>query len=175
MKRRILPLAFIAALVLAFGAVTAACGGGGGEPLTLQEYFQRLDEVFENADERFLTLADQCEEIAESEGAEIAATRCFFNATTQVLREIIDEAEALDPPTEAEAVHDELVTAGADFRQLLEGLGERLADIESTSELEELSEDRELEAAGERFERTCFDLEEIARQNDIDVDLGCEG
>ena len=172
MKTRILPLAFIAVLLLAFGAIAAACGGGG-EPLTLEEYFQRLDEIFEGADERFEALGDQCEELAESEEAEIEAARCFFDSSVQVLNHVQDETDDLDPPAEAAVAHEELVTAGADLEQLGEEFSERFADIESMAELEELAEAPELESAGERFERTCFDLEEIARENDIEVDLRC--
>ncbi len=174
MKTRILPLAFVAALVLAFGAIAAACGGGG-EPLTLEEYFQRLDEVLDNADDRFEALVDQCREDVESAESELAATRCFFDASAQVLKDVQDETDDLDPPAEAAAAHEELVTAGADFEQLVDDFGERFGDIESMSELEELSEAPELEEAGKRVEQACFDVEEIARENDIEVGLDCDG
>ena len=172
MKRRVLPLAFIAALLLAFGAIAVACGGGG-EPLALDEYFQRLAKVFADADERFEALTDQCAEDFESEEAEIEATRCFFDASVLVFRDALDETDDLDPPAEAEAAHEELVNAGADLAQFIGEFGEQLADTESASELEELFGEESFVDIGERYEEACLDLEEIARENDIDVDLDC--
>ena len=173
MNARSVPSALIVVLLVAFGAIAAACGGGG-EPLTLREYFQRLAKVFTDADERFEALTDQCVEDVEPEGAEIEATRCFFDASVRVFRDALDETNDLDPPAEAEAAHEELVNAGADLAQFIGEFGEQLADTESASELEELFGEESFADAGERFEEACFDLEEIARENDIEVDLDCE-
>ena len=44
----------------------------------------------------------------------------------------------------------------------------------STSDLEELLDAPELEAASDRFDQACFDLQDIADVNDIDVDGECQ-
>ena len=52
MKMRVLFAAGAMGLLLAFGAVAGACkngGGGGGGALTLEEYFQQLSGLFEEA------------------------------------------------------------------------------------------------------------------------------
>ena len=44
MRVRILPAAVLATIVVAFAGLIAACGGGGDD-LTLEEYFEQLEEI----------------------------------------------------------------------------------------------------------------------------------
>ena len=72
MNLRVLRLAFIAVLLLAFGAIAAACDGGG-EPLTIEEYFGVLELLSDDLNERSDALDEQyADDFAAAESEEDA-------------------------------------------------------------------------------------------------------
>lgn len=163
-------------MLLALGLIAAACGGGGGGELTLEEYFQRLDSSFEDADQRSGALQDEFPAAFQ----EIEATQDALNGFGEILRDILSELDGLNPPTEVEAAHEELLAAGAAFAGLFQEFTDRVAELDTLSEFEELAgeflaEDAEFAAADERFTDACLALQDIADQNNIAVDLACEG
>jgi len=172
MKPHLFVLLVIAALLLALGSIAAACGGD--DELTLEEYFQRIDALFNEADERFQPLVEALDQEFYSEAEQIEATRAFFNADIPILRDFVDGLDDLDPPTEVEGPHEEAVAGGRELVEFLQGFTDRFADVESTSELEEILDDTELEAASDRFDDACLALQDIADANGIAVDLECE-
>ena len=172
MKPRLFVLLFIAVLLLALGTIAAACGDD--DELTLEEYFQRVEGLSDEADERFEPLVEALDQEFESEADQVEATRAFFNADIPILRDFVDALDDLDPPTEVEDPHDEAVAGGAEMVEFLADFTDRFADVESTSELEELLDAPELEAASDRFDKACFALQDIADANGIVVDLECE-
>ena len=171
MKLRLFALFLIAAALL---ALVAACGGGGGEELTLEEYFRRIQALSDEADERFEPLVEALNQEFDSEAEQIEATRDFFNADIPILRDFGDALDDLDPPAEVEDPHEEAVAGMAELVEFLQDFTDQFTDVESTSELEELLDAPELEAASGRFDQACFDLQDIADVNDIDADLECE-
>ncbi len=171
MKLRLSALFLIAAALL---ALIAACGGGGGEELTLEEYFRRIQALSDEVDERFEPLVEALNREFDSEAEQIEANRVFFNADIPILIDFGDGLDDLDPPVEVEDPHEEAVAGIAELVEFLQDFTDRLADVDSTSELEELLDDPELEAASGRFDQACFDLQDIADVNDIDMDLDCE-
>lgn len=172
---RLLAPLFIAALLLAVGAAGTACGGGNGDgELTLEEYFLRFEGAQDEADERFEPLVEALNQEFDSEAEQIEATRDFINADIPILRDFVHAVDDLDPPAEVEDPHEEAVAGGAELVEFLQDFTDRFADVESTSELEELLDAPELEAASDRFDKACFALQDIADANGIDVDLECE-
>ena len=161
----------IGALLVALGAIAAACGGG---ELSLEEYFQRVDQAGDEFDTRIEGLEDAFPEAFE----EPTVTRDFFTAAVPIFRDFIDGLAAIDPPAAVEDEHNERVAAGEAFEERVGDLVNRLADVESASELEdlfdELEEDPEFTAAEERFEAACLSLQGIADANGVGVDLECE-
>ena len=149
----------LGATLLVLGIIAAGCDGDG--ELTLEEYFQRLDELNDDAEERF----DAFEEESNSVEDEIEALRDFYNTRGSIFRDFIDAVDDIDPPPEAEEAHKEFVQAGEDFGDVFV----RFADVESASELEELNNDPEVIAVSERFEQACFKLREIADTRGIDL------
>lgn len=177
MRTRSLPLAFIAVLLLAFGAIVAACGGGG-EPLTLEEYFRRFEVLSDELDERSEAPEEQFDEQTASTDSEeglIDALRDFFRASRPLLVDYLDGIDELTPPEQAQDAHNEILDTGRDLLAAFDNFFDRLEDVESSAALEELFEEDSFVDTGERFEEACLVLQEIARENDIDVDLRCEG
>ena len=103
--------------------------------------------------------------------------RDFFDGLGALAEDFIADLESIDPPSEVEDAHNEIVAAQAEGLELLEDLNERAQLVESISDMEELS----AEFAGpvftdvsDRSEEACFALEAVADDNGIDVDLECE-
>ncbi len=162
---------FLAVLLLTFGTIAAACDDDG---LTLEEYFREVEALSNGADERFEPLVEALNQEFDSEAEQIEATRDFFNADIPILRDFGDALDDFDPPAEVEDPHEEAVAGIAELVEFLQDFTDRFADVESTSDLEELLDAPELEAASDRFDQACFDLQDIADANSIDVDLTCE-
>ncbi len=173
MKSGLLAALSIVVVPLALGAVAVGCGGATKE-LTLEEYFERIEALSDEADERFEPLVEALDQEFESEADQIEATRVFFNADIPILRDFVDALDDLDPPTEVEEPHEEAVAGGVELVEFLQDFIDRFSDVESTSELEELLDAPDLEAASGRFDRACLSLQDIADANGIAVDLDCE-
>ena len=170
----LLRLAFPAILLAAMAALAAACGGSG-ETLTLEEYFQRLDELDNQADERGQAIEDEFPQAFE----EPKPTQEFINSLAALVGDFVDSLEQIDPPAQVEDAHNEAAAAGTEFAQILEEAAPQLEGVESASELEEtlgdlFAEDSEFAAADERFTNSCVALQQIADDNDIDADLECD-
>ena len=170
MKPRLIVPLFIVALLLAVGATAVGCGGNG--ELTLEEYFQQVDTLDQDAEARIEAL-ELPEEFA-SEEEQVLAVQDFFAVSVPIIADFVDAIDDLDPPAEAEDAHNEAVDAGRDFVTEAEDLTNELADVGSSSELEEVFDAPEYDAASDRFDQACFDLQDIADANSIDVDLTCE-
>ena len=172
MKPRLFILLFVAGL-LALGILAIACGDDG-EELTLEEYFREVESLSDEADERVEPLVEALNQEFDSEAEQIEATRDYFNASIPILRDFGDSLDEVDPPAEVENPHEEAVAGIAELVEFLQDFTDRFADVESTSDLEELLDAPELEAASDRFDQACFDLQDIADVNDIDVDGECQ-
>jgi hypothetical protein len=167
--------AVTAALVVVCGFL-AGCGGGGeADELTLHEFYGTLDEIFDGVDERFEALDDECRAADASEEAQIEAARCFFDTSAEVFDESLDEIGALNPPAEAEDAHGEYLASGAEVSRFVEKFLEGPTGTGSVTELDEFLEDPELEEASERFDNACYVLQAVADENEIGIDLDCEG
>jgi hypothetical protein len=146
------------------------CTGDNGNELTLEEYFRELD-ILDN------------ESSAEAEAAfddvvdttDIDAIKEAYDAYPGILGAFIEGLEDLDPPDEAEEVHERAVGAAREFGDALRDALTDLADVTSLEELGELGLGEEFTEAEDGFTTACLDLEELAVANSIDVDLDCGG
>lgn len=169
MKLRLRLLLSIGVSALVLGTLAAACDGDDG--LTLEEYFQQVEALDDELDERFEAL-ELREEVASQE-EQVLLFQDFFAAVIPILAEFVDAIDDLDPPAEVEDAHEEVVDSGREFVADAEELTNELADVGSSSELEEVFDDPEYEAASDRFLQACFALQDIADANGIDVVLTC--
>ena len=178
MKPRLSVSLFVGALLLALSAMAGACGGDG--QITLEEYFQRIDVLGDNFEDDTNRLADEFEEAAQEVATEeqlIEPFRAFFDRLGALTEDFVADIESIDPPSEVEDAHNEIVAAQAEGLELLEELNERAQRVVSISDMEELSAEFEgpvFTDISDRSEQACFALEAIADDNGIDVDLECE-
>ena len=166
MKLRLFLRLSVAILLLTFGTVLAACGGDDDE-LTLEEYFQRFQAIGDDADERLEALHKDGDNEFASEEEELQAYRDFVDAGAQIQRDFVDALDDIEPPPEVEDPHNQLVDALPELLDLLQDL---VAAVESVFELQE-PPDPELEAAQDRSDQACFELQDIADANGIDVHI----
>ena len=170
-----LALLAAAGLLLALGAVAGACGGDGGG-LSLEEYFQQADELQNRADAQFAEQeSGEGPEEGASEGEIAAFARDSVEESARILRDAAGGFEELDEPSEVEDAHARLVEAisdGADAIQaIIDDLPDTLSmDLES---LDALFDSEEANDAFMRLDEACVDLQTIADDNSIDVDLEC--
>ena len=175
MKTRLPGLIMAALAVLAFGAVASACGGGGdgggGEGLTLERYFQRLAELDKELTERSDELGAQLEGLSEDEIREQAPG--ILGGQLEVIQDFVDGLDELVAPADVADAHEREAEAGRELERLF---AEALAELRASPDLSDPFlpfETVEMSGAGEAFTAVCRELEEIAADSDISVDLNC--
>ena len=170
MNARSVPAALIAVLLLAFGAVAAACGGG--EPLTLEEYFQRLEELGNDLDQR----ADALEPAVEgSSDDQIEVFQEALNGFLPVLADFVGGIKKMNPPEELEEPHSGFVARSDDVVKAVESLVDELENVESETELNQVIAGFESSAALAPVLQACFALQRVFDERSLDVDLRCDG
>ncbi len=161
--------------VVAGSLLLAACGGGDGEELSLDEYFRQVDDIEEGIKTGIAALDEASAGVI---GEEVEATRVYVDGYQGIVGEGVNDMKDLDPPSEAGDAHDEFVAALSGMLPLWQDLGDQLKDIETTSEMQTLlmgSQDEELwQTATQRFADACLELQGIADEKGIDVELDCE-
>ena len=166
------PPLLIAVLLLAFGAVAAACdGGGAGEQLSLGDYFLRLEELSDELDRG----ADALEFATEgSPGGQIELFQEALNGFQPLLADFLDGIKEMNPPEELIAAHKGFVTRSDDGRKAVGSLVDELNNVESEAELNDVIAEFESSAGLAPVGQACFALERVLDKRDLDVDLGCE-
>jgi hypothetical protein len=163
--------------VVAGSLLLAACGGGGGEgeELSLDEYFQQFDAIEEVMYTSISALEGGSEGVI---GEDIEATHDYVVGYHDIVEQGLNDVKALQGPSEVGDAQDEFVTALSNMISLWDDLSDRLADVETTSELQDLlvglqSETQWLEAS-QHLTDACRELQGIADENGIQVILDCE-
>jgi len=126
-------------------------------------------------DQRFDDFFQQEEPGPDTSEEDIAA---FAREVVQAFATILGDAEGtfgdLEAPAEAEDAHDALLEAIGDSRAALEGAEDDIPDALSLEELETFDPFAEAEDAFGRVDAACKELQTIADDSSIDVDLECE-
>ncbi len=177
MKRRVLGFLLVTALLFGVGTITAACGGGEAE-LTLDEYFQKLETVSDDLEQRGEALGTELEEDIDLETGElpsIETLRRLLSEGVSASQDALDETERLDPPPDVKSAHNEFVEAARGRVEFIESVVDEVVESESVSDLLEIFTQVSLGSEQEtRFEDACRALEQIAVDNGIQADLNCQ-
>jgi len=175
---KVLRFATIFGLLLASGLFAGACTGDDSkDALTLEEFFQQVQEADDAEAARSDAIDQELEAAtADAEEAEaVDATKERFPDYIDSLDQFISDLEGLEPPEEAQDLHEEAVNAGQDAIAAFRAFSDdNLDDVATFAELGEIFNDPELMAAFERFDQACLDAEALATENDITIDLNCE-
>jgi hypothetical protein len=166
----------VAATLLALFVIGTGCNGGGGA-LTLEEYFAELQRLDDEESARSDELDQQIEEETDGltdEAEVIEIFKGYLPQFRESLERFVSNLGDLNPPDEAQEAHNEAVAAGEDFIDAFDAASGEIEDAQTFAEFGEIFEGGEVSAAGDRFTDACLDLEQIAADNNIDVDLDCD-
>jgi hypothetical protein len=157
-------------LGLLVSAASAACGedSSAGSELTLEEYFQRLEAAYQRADDQEDALEDQIERSQDIDVARNVAPE--FLALGEAF---IADVEELVPPDVARDAHQDALDAAHALRVEVDQAIDAADDVESIDEFESLGDTDSFLTAGERYIQTCSQLQGIADELGIEVDLAC--
>jgi len=169
-----LALILILSSALTIGIVAAACDddGGGGGTVTLEEFFVALQALDDDLEEKSAELDAEGEALGED--ATVDEAVAILRQQVELIEEFVNDLDALEAPPEAADLLEEAVSAGGEVVRLF---GELLDEAEGTETLDEFFsafDDAETDAAFQRFEQVCLDLEQLAADNDITVDFNCD-
>jgi hypothetical protein len=163
--------------VVAGSLLLAACGGDGGEgeELSLEEYFQQFDAIEEVMYTSIGTLEEESEGVV---GEDIETTQDYIAGYHDIVEQGLNDVRALQGPSEVGDAQDEFAAALSSMISLWDDLSDRLADVETTSELQDLllgiQNDAQWLDASQQFTDACLELQGIADDNGIQVVLDCE-
>jgi hypothetical protein len=178
-RTRFVKLALTALSAAAFAGMASACGGGDGD-LALGEYFERVKAIHEVGEKRFAPVTDDFSTVGDPKAAvqdRIEALRNALNGLVAANRARADDYDRLDPPSQVEEQHNELVGSISAVADLWAGLGVRAEEVDSQSDLKEFLaefEKREFVEVLEGPGRVCVALQTVADENNVKVDLACD-
>jgi len=177
MATRLAIVGLLTALALAAGTF-AGCGGDGGgdsSDLTLDEYFAELEERSAEFEERGRQAEDDLDFVnagTEAEQVELAVE--FFTLAVTIYEDFVSELDDLNPPAEVQSVHEDAVSNGRTAVERLRLLLDLVGDAETEAELDAaLEEVSPADPVFETFSAACVELQGIADERGIDVDLQC--
>lgn len=103
------------ALTLTCAIALAACGGGDDDALTAEDYRAKGNAACEQyeKDVRSISQPQSIQQVAD-----------YAGKAKVELDQLIDELDALQPPSDLEEQHDELVKLGRESVESLDGLAE---------------------------------------------------
>ena len=163
---------FVAASLLLAAAV--ACRDDGGDSMTLEEYFTELERIGDEAEARVEASDAPDVDPDASFGDQRDALVQLFEAGEAALGPTIDEMDELSPPDAVRDEHNEYVEAVRGLPDFIDGY---IADVRAAGTQEELDDiltRPEEEAVFDRIDDACRTLQQIADENEIDVDLACD-
>lgn len=149
----------------------SACGGG--ETLTLEEYFDQL----EAASVEFSTRSDAADTELTESADPVGDAQRIIPEFVEILGDFVEDLKGISPPDEVAGEHEVAVESGeAALSALREVVGvvEGIEDLTGLGELFEGPEMTAFGAAGERFEANCDALQGIADREGLEVDLRCD-
>jgi hypothetical protein len=174
---RLGPLTRTAAFLLGMAVFTGGCSGDS-DPLTLEEYFAEFEAVDADVDSQFEALfADFPEdEDAFADEANLEVFKDLLVGFPRITSDFVDSVKDLDPPSEVEDAHNDLIETGEALLVALEEAAEVISAAETIAEFETLNHEVEptIDAAQAALDGACLAVVDIATANDIHVSVTCE-
>jgi hypothetical protein len=162
------------------GTANSANGdNGAGDELSLEEYFQRIDDIFARSDEDLDALVEDLN-TATGPGtdfdAAVSVLDQFVTDSIGVLSDSIDDMQAMNEPSDVRDEHEAFIAAIDEARLAIQSFQSDLEGVQNEEELEELNAEfaTSFDQAVQGADTACGALQGIADDNSIIVDLNCE-
>ncbi len=160
---------------LVLGITTMVCAAfllagcdDDGNAFSLDAYFEEVEGLVEDYE------ADSNEAFATfNESNDLEELKDAFESMSDSLDSFLDGMNALAPPDEAADAHDEAVEAGEAVLDATEDVNDDVQAAETIDALRQAAGNDELFNLTAEFNATCQPLQDIATENDVDVDLSC--
>ena len=180
MRRHTTLIAMLAGALAIFAVLAAGCGDDDSNALTLEEYFSRFEAIDAGVDQEIEALYaefpdDESDEefFANEENFELL--KGLFTGFPVVVQGLVDDLGDLNPPSEVEDAHTELLDAGRGLLQAFENANAGIDSAETIADLEAINQGAEIEIAPaeQRFDAACLAVVAVAEANDIAIDVSC--
>ena len=167
-----------AILVLAF----AACGGGDdGDALSVEAYLVEMERLDAEAEAQQAALRQQFEAATVGDGGSgaltagyVGALEAYYVGLVEAGKDFVNAVEDLQPPDDAQDLHDEYIAAYDELLTQLNAVIDQIPSLVTSGERDALLANPDLEAAFARGNAACADLQQLATDNNVDVDFGCQ-
>jgi hypothetical protein len=160
-------------VVVAVLPMAVACSGGSGS-VSLDEYFEELQAL----DDEFSAEQDELDEeytdrlnVDEFSDEVRDDFQAYFSSTRAAAEDFVNELDELDAPEEAEDTHNEAVERFNDCLTDTENVADEIGTAASFEEIGEILDESTGSCANTT--QSCADLQAIADEEDIEVDLTC--
>lgn len=159
----------------------AACGGGDdGDALSVEAYLGEMERLDNEAEAQQAALQQQFDAATVGDSgtdtlsdAYLAAFEAYYVGLHQAGKDFVNAVDDLQPPDDAQDVHDEYVAAYDDILTQLNAVIDQIPSLVTSGERDALLSSPDLEAAFARGNAACADLQQLATDNNVDVDFGC--
>ncbi len=167
-------LAMIAAV--SFAWLGAACNGGGGAS-SLEDYFKDYEQLDNKAEDATADLQREFDAAlsATTLDADVRADlQEYYSRQIEIRQDYVEDIAKLEPPESARAAHDASVNSYeavlAAFNDIVDDIGE----AQTTDDLTTIFSGDALTAAVDAATKACVDLQEVADDNNVNINLECE-
>lgn len=143
----------------------------GAEP-TLDTYFGQLADLRETYASRAEAMGERAMTLADDD---LEGYQDYFREMQALFAESVDAVKDLDPPPQVRTAHDAFVAAQSQLQVATGDLRDRVESVGSVSDLVAVLRDAGTasEEANAGVDAACRQLQTIAGENGIDVDLKC--
>jgi hypothetical protein len=163
----------IAATLLTLGAVAVGCGGT--EALSAEEYFNRLEAIANETQEKESAAQPSEEDSASLTPDEVKERGAkFLNSSAAINEDALKKVEDLKPPDDLQEAHGRLVAAEDDMAKRFRDFAAEVRDIPPEDVEDFFNSQVFVESTFADFDAACSALQDLADDKDIDVDLSCE-
>jgi len=166
-------VALIACTGLAWAA--SACNGGGAS--SLEDYFEEYEKLDNKAEDATADLQREFDAslTATSLNDEVRKDlRDYYTRQIEVRQDYADSVAKLDPPEAARAAHDASVTSYQAVLDAFSGIVDDIGQAQTIDDLDNIFTGAELTAAIDAANKACADLQKVADDNNVNVNLECD-
>jgi hypothetical protein len=138
------------------------------DKLSIEEYFQKTDAIDNDSTARIDAVF---EGVGETE--DVGAMRDAFRQFPPILDDAVSDLEDLSPPNEAETQHERVIETLKNVASTARDSFDELDAAQTFDDVFAVVEGDAFTQANEAFTAACLDLQSVAADNGIAVDLGC--
>ncbi len=156
-------------VAIGLAGLATACDEDGGS-MSMGEYFQEFEELGDESDAKSDEINEQSDDIGPGEFDKL---RDLTEDARDVLEDFINDVDELDPPAEVEDAHDRFLDAASGFVDEFDDIIREFFDEDDEDALADGAAALnavDFSAVG----GACDELQQLANDNGIDVDLGCD-